>query len=121
MTIIQRVLRIALKLVTCAVGGLLAGVVIVITYEVLLGGNLHGDDDVVIGWCFVIGLFSGTSWAIELEKARRAFVIAPLTGVVLGGLCAALVGNVHAITVAILVGLFVGTVSALSCAGAYKR
>ena len=117
---IRRLLRIVLKIITCAVGGLLAGMVIVFTIEFVLDGNLHGDADLVIGWSFVIGLFFGISWAIEHKKARKAFIAAPLTAAVLGGICAAIVGNVHVITVAVLVGFFIGTVSALAAAGAYR-
>ena len=117
---IRRLLRVILKVLTCTMGGFLAGLVFLFTFEVVLDGDLHGDNDVVIGWSFFIGLFFGISWAIEHEKARNAFVIPPLIGVVLGGVCAAIVGNVHVITIAVLVGLFIGTVSALVAVGAYR-
>ena len=117
---IRRLLRVILRIVTCAVGGLLAGGVFVFTFEDVLNGNLRGDDDILIGWSFVTGLFSGISWAIEHQKARRRFIISPVTGAVLGGICAAIVGNVAVLIVAVLVGLFIGTVSALAAVGAFR-
>lgn len=117
---IRRLLRVILRIVTCAVGGLLAGLV-VLAVVVVFGEDLRGNDDVIIGWTFfVTGLFSGISWAIEHQKARRRFIISPVTGAVLGGICAAIVGDVAVLIVAVLVGLFIGTVSALAAVGAFR-
>ncbi|MDE0187416.1 MAG: hypothetical protein OXP71_18405 [Candidatus Poribacteria bacterium] len=69
--------RIVPKIVTCTMGGFLAGLVFLFTFEVVLDGDLYGDDEEVIGWSFVIGLIFGISWAIEHEKVRYAFVIPP--------------------------------------------
>ena len=117
---IRRLLRVILRIVTCAVGGLLAGLVVFGAEEVF-GGDLRGDLDIIIDWTFLVtGLFSGISWAIEHQKARRRFIISPVTGAVLGGICAAIVGNVLVLIIAVLVGLFVGTVSALAAVGAFR-
>ena len=78
------------------------------------------NDDVIPNWCVVTGVFCGISWAIEHQKARRHFIISPVTGAVLGGICAAIVGNVEVLIIAVLVGLFIGTVSALAAVGAFR-
>ena len=108
---IRRLLQIVLKIVTCAVGGTLAGVVFV---------AFEPNDDSLIGVLLLTGVFCGIAWAIENKKARRLFIAFPVTGAVLGGMSATILGNHRVFAAAILLGLFIGTVSALAAVGAYR-
>lgn len=107
-----RLLRIVLKIVTCAVGGTLTGAV--------LGEVFEPNDDNLIGVFLLTGIFCGIAWAIEHKKARRAFIAFPVAGAVLGGISVVILGDQNVLGAAIFLGLFIGTVSALATAGAYR-
>lgn len=109
---IVRLLRNVLKIVTCTVGSTLTGAVLSEIFE--------PNDDNLMGVFFLTGIFCGIAWAIEHKKARRAFIAFPVTGAVLGGISVVILGNQNVFTAAILLGLFIGIVSALATAGAYR-
>ena len=128
---IRRVFRILLKLATCVVGGVVAALVFILVVIIFLwaseGFSSEGpkdldEDDVVA--CIVggvaIGLFAGISWAIEHQEARKRFIVSPIIGVVLGGCIAAFLQFIAPLVIGILLGLFIGTVSALATVGVFK-
>ena len=119
---IRRVYRILLKLATCVVGGVVAALVFIIILISAGDRNLDNDDAVacMLGG-IAIGLFSGVCWAIEHQEARKRFIVSPIIGVVLGGCIAAFLQNIAPLEIGILLGLFIGTVSALARVGAFRN
>ena len=112
----RRVLRILLKLLTCTVGGLVAASVISLLLEIG-GADLDRDDvGALVFLGAVIGLFSGISWSITDQKARRRFIVPPLAGIAAGGVFSALATH----PVPILIGILLGFVYR-NCLGTRNR
>ena len=68
-----------------------------------------------------VGLLCGIAWAIENDKARWRFFWSSCAGVSVGWIVHLATGNASACWALILLGLFVGIVSALASVGAYGR
>ena len=120
--VIRRVLRILLKLSTCVVGGVVAALVFIIFWSSAGDRNLaNGEAAACMFAGIAIGLFSGICWAIEHQEARKRFIVSPIIGVVLGGCIAAFLQNIAPLVIGILLGLFIGTVSALARVGAFRN
>ena len=68
-----------------------------------------------------VGLLCGIAWAIENDKARWRFFWSSCGGVSVGWVVHLATGNASVCWALILLGLFVGVVSALASVGAYGR
>lgn len=68
-----------------------------------------------------IGLLCGIAWAIENNKARWRFFWSSFGGVSVGWISHLVTGNENVCWALIVLGLFVGVVSALASVGAYGK
>ena len=68
-----------------------------------------------------VGLLCGIAWAIENSKARWRFFWSSCAGVSVGWIVHLATGNENVCWALILLGLFVGVVSALASVGAYRK
>ena len=121
-----------LKVLTCSVGGAMAGLLV---YLLVQDGLIYKD--VALNYVLLgasIGLFVGISWAIERRKVRTAFVVPPVLGLMVALVTFSLADlyNINAehgflddvwFTIFIMAfpaGLFIGIVWSLSRAGAFR-
>lgn len=73
------------------------------------------------GFAVYVGLLCGIAWAIENNKARWRFFWSTCGGASLGWVVHLATGNTSVCWAFIVLGLFVGVVSALASVGAYSR
>ena len=107
------------KLVTCAAGGVVAGVVIgSIAYS--LGGDWDEWGIGGMSFGFIFGLYSGVCWSIEHEKARRSFMLWSLLPFIPGLGIVAVFKTPWPIGIVLAV-WFIGIVRAISYTGIFRR
>ncbi|MDE0299570.1 MAG: hypothetical protein OXN17_13135 [Candidatus Poribacteria bacterium] len=83
----------------------------------------HQPDWAAEAHAFVIyvGLLCGVAWAIENDRARWRFFWWTCGGVSVGWISHLVTGNASVCWALIVLGLFVGVVSALASVGAYRK
>lgn len=124
--------RALLKVLTCTVGGTLAGLFCLLVF-VENSNSARDQAAVIIG--VSIGLSVGISWAIRQREVRFAFALPTALGLLgsLGAILGAILvpsqsgsglgSRIHLTTLALAfpVGLFIGIVWSLSRAGAFRN
>ena len=122
MAVLGVILRVFLKLVTCIIGGGLAAWIVVGGIASLFFSRHRPswERDTQV-FALYVGLLCGIAWAIENNKARWRFFWSSSGGVSVGWVVHLATGNASVCWAFILLGLFVGVVSALASVGAYGR
>ena len=100
------------KILTCAVGGALTGGILYVA--------LHPISYGIVNLCLLAGACCGISWAINHKKARQVLIAFPVTGAVLGGVFTQIIGKYSLFGLALLCGVYIGTVTAAVAIGAYR-
>ena len=119
--VLARVVRALVKVGTCAAGGAIAGVVIMLLFGSGLNPIFYESDwEGVVSSCLVIGTYIGVCWSIEHAKAKKAFMAWTLIPLIVGVVVGVAIGSGGVFAAIVIVGWFIGVVSAISYTGVFK-
>ena len=124
--ILRLIFRIILKIVVCVVGSSVAFLLISSVSDTI--NNV--DPEIQRNTTIAVGMFVGVVWSIEHRRARHSLLWWTVGGFTIG-MCADVVAISHQIVESwrsghlilsiTLIGLFAGSVSALSSVGAFRK
>ena len=126
---VRRIRVAVLKIFVCAAVGAMAGIIFAACYNLFVD-NWADEAHVTGFWIGVaFGLFVGISWAIKRKEVRTVFVVPSLVGLLISatGVLIRVSQNFEddeagiVMMLALPVGLCIGTVWALSRAGAFSQ
>ena len=120
------------RIITCAIGGAVFLLLFVQLFPFSLiypddsvsgGGGAYAENAPILfifGVGAFLGLLPGIAWAIDQKPARRRFLLWSISGIVVGVILAAVTERLLLMFAFVLVGVYVGVVSALKRLGMYK-
>lgn len=119
--VLARIIRGLVKVVTCAAGGAIAGVVIMLVFSSGLNPIFYESDWAgVVGSCLVIGTYIGVCWSIEHAKAKNAFMGWTLIPLIIAVVAGVATGSGEVFAAIVIVGWFIGIVRAISYTGVFR-